>query len=665
MHDESDRSKPAALAMLSSSRPRNLGWLGAAGLLFGDWGTSRLYVLGLAFVVAGRSSLVLISFMSLLVLAVAWAYTHICRIYPDGGGVYTAGRQRARILGVIGALLLLADYTVTASLSAVDGFHYLGLGKHDAPLVVTTQPATTQTAGAMVSGTGAEATAVVVHVATSRPADVGDKIILAHGDEAAVAEPLFSWSSPGLWAIVAILVIGGVNLLGPKHSAGYAVLTALGMIVITLLVAGAAVFKMKWASLNLGTWHHPPKDLWISMVNVVLALSGVEAIANLTGVMKKPVFETSRKAIWPVAVEVAFFNMLLCVAMLSLAGTMTREDHKEDMLAYMAGQFLGVWGEQPVRIIGGLLLLSAANTAIGAIGSILYVMSRDGELPEVFQKLNRFGAPWVSIMVGAFVPASVLLFAHDITTLASLYAIGVVGAVAINCLLCATHPRLPANWRHVAMGALGCLLVALWVTLAGTKFHALIFVSIVMGVGLLLRQLTFAYRKRQGDKPSLLRKAIYEQLTTEALMAPKLLIGTYGSTHLAKAALNEARTQHATLVVCFIREINLSYKIDPAKLTLDTDPAAVRTFARFLDLAHSEGVKILPVYDTGPDAAVLMAENAAINGCSKVLIGSSRHGVLYHAIKGKFQQRLESLLPAEIPVEVLVPEMTGEAGKPA
>src|ERR687889_2268968 len=127
--EEQEKSLPPALAMLSSERPRNLGWFGGAGLLFGDWGTSRLYVLGIAFLVAGRSSFWLIAAMSLLILVVGWAYTHICRLYPDGGGVYTAGRRRAPILGVIGALLLFADYTITASLSAVEAFHYFGVGK--------------------------------------------------------------------------------------------------------------------------------------------------------------------------------------------------------------------------------------------------------------------------------------------------------------------------------------------------------------------------------------------------------------------------------------------------------------------------------------------------------------------------------------------------------
>ena len=129
--DEGTPSLPPALALLHSQRPRNVNWFQAGALLFGDWGTSRLYVLGLAFLVAGRSSFWLIGAMSLLILVVGWAYTHICRLYPGGGGVYTAGRRRARILGVIGALLLFADYTITASLSSVEAFHYFGLGKHE------------------------------------------------------------------------------------------------------------------------------------------------------------------------------------------------------------------------------------------------------------------------------------------------------------------------------------------------------------------------------------------------------------------------------------------------------------------------------------------------------------------------------------------------------
>src|SRR5213592_4870716 len=128
---EKSESLPPTLALLHSERPRNVNWVKAAALLFGDWGTSRLYVLGLAFLVAGRSSFYLIAAMSLLILAVGWAYIQICRIYPDGGGVYTAAKSKSRMLAVVGALLLFADYTVTASLSALDAFHYFGLPVHE------------------------------------------------------------------------------------------------------------------------------------------------------------------------------------------------------------------------------------------------------------------------------------------------------------------------------------------------------------------------------------------------------------------------------------------------------------------------------------------------------------------------------------------------------
>src|SRR5436853_426497 len=133
-------AKPAALALLSSERPRNVGWRQAAGLLFGDWGTSRLYVLGLAFFFASRTSFYLICGMSVLILAVGWAYSQICRIYPDGGGVYTAAKHRSRMLAVIGALLLFADYVVTASLSSLDAFHYFGLGASEAQHALAAPP---------------------------------------------------------------------------------------------------------------------------------------------------------------------------------------------------------------------------------------------------------------------------------------------------------------------------------------------------------------------------------------------------------------------------------------------------------------------------------------------------------------------------------------------
>jgi len=630
MENDNGRALPPALSLLSSRRPRNVGWLQAAGLLFGDWGTSRLYVLGIAFAVAGRSSFYLIAAMSLLILAVGWAYIQICRIYPDGGGVYTAAKARSRLLGVVGALLLFADYTVTASLSSLDAFHYFGLGHHEQ------------------------------HVSAANGPDAGDKIIVhpeeheqSHAEQGHPHhEGLFAVNSPGLWAIVAIVLIGAFNLLGPKHSAGFAVFAAIGMVIITLLVSLFALPQIHWSDLRLGHPHHHPFELWQAFVGIVLALSGVEAIANLTGVMKKPVYSTASKSIWVVASEVALFNLILAICMLAI-WPLARFGHTEDMLAFMAKHYVGPIGEWPVRLIGGTLLLSATNTAVNGLMSIMYVMSRDGEMPGVFQKLNGFGAPWVAAVVAAGVPAAILFAVHDLNSLASLYAIGVVGAVAINCTLCSLHPRLRKTWRKIFMAILGVLLVAIWITLAMTKLHATAFVSIVLVVGLALRQVTRLAAKRR-PKPSLLRQAIMEQLTPDALAKPKLLLATAGSDAMAETAMEVAEADNSALVVCFIRQVALNYKVEAeTRLTLDTDPAAQALFAQFLSHGHQHGVPVIPMYDTGPDAAELIAEHAAMNGVQRVLIGSSRRGVLHHIIKGSFQRKLETLLPPDIPVQVV------------
>jgi amino acid transporter len=652
MRSSEDHGKPHALTLLSSERPRNVGWLQAAGLLFGDWGTSRLYVLGLALFFAGRTSFWLIAMMSLLILGVAWAYSQICRIYPDGGGVYTAAKQTSRTLAVVGALLLFADYTVTASLSVLDAFHYFGL-----PLHRDVQQSDDRTVGPISIADS--------HYDTNARIDAGEVLDSKRASPPAAAERFFAVDSPGLWAMVAIAGLGMFNMMGPSHTGGFAIVAAIGMIFITLLICAFALPQVHWHELpqRIGRpdFSHPGQ-IWIAFVSIVLALSGVEAIANLTGVMDRPVSKTASKAIWVVATEVAVFNILLAICMLSIY-PINRDRHLEDMAAYLTGSYVGAWGELAVRIVGGMLLLSAGNTAIAGMTSIQYLMARDGELPTSMVRVNRFGVPAIPAIIAAAVPILVLAVSHNLDQLAALYAIGVIGAVAINISLCVFHPRLRRLKRKIPMAILGVILLTIWVTLAYVKRDALIFVTIVMAVGLTARQLNKMMANRKGPRPSLLRQAIMEQLGNGALERPRILVGTYGSESLARPALAEAKRAGATLVVCFIRSVRIAYNWERG-LSMDSDASALRVFARFLDLGHEMGVSVLPVYDSGDNAAELMAEAAAMSGSERILIGSSRNGVIYHLIKGHFQQRLEAILPPEIKVEVLPPEGTSEQSDP-
>ena len=612
-----DVSAPAggrrALWLLVSKRPRNVGWQQAGGLLFGDWGTSRLYVLGLAFFFAGRTSFYLICAMSLLILAVGWAYTQICRIYPDGGGVYTAAKHRNQTLAVIGALLLFADYVVTASLSVLDSFHYFGLSDKTAEMSI--------------------------------------------------------FLSPALWAIVAIMGIGAFNLMGPKHTGGFALATAVGMMVITLLITAGALPQINWhhfaQSVGSLQWHalpttRPvesllPSNIWTQFASIMLALSGVEAIANLTGVMKRPVARTARRAIWVVAIEVAVFNILLSACMVAIfqSGAPGQAEHRDDMLAFLSGAYIGKWAEWSVRIVGGLLLLSAGNTAITDMISVQYLMARDGELPRTLQKLNGFGVPWIPALIAASVPALVVFISPDVEQLSHLYAIGVIGAVSINVALCAFHPRLRKFRRKIPMMALGTLLLGIWVTLAYEKQRALVFVLVVMAVGLLARWLTKRFAK-PSTSIELLHQAIAEQLSPAVFDGPKVMLATAGSSRHAKQAMDYCKQRGAALVVTFIRQVTLTpLGPDNGRMTIETDTAAQTVFAEFLQAGHEYGVQVIPAYDAGDNSAELLAEQAAVCGVDEVLLGSSRRNALHKLIKGSFQRKLELLLPPEIRVSVL------------
>src|SRR6266478_7106201 len=111
----------------AAHRPRNVDWKRAAALLYGDWGTSKAYVIGLAFVAAGYSSLPIVLAVCVLTGIVGYNYVIICKHFPDGGGVYSAARDQSRLLAVIGALLLVADLIVTAALSGWSAMSYFGV----------------------------------------------------------------------------------------------------------------------------------------------------------------------------------------------------------------------------------------------------------------------------------------------------------------------------------------------------------------------------------------------------------------------------------------------------------------------------------------------------------------------------------------------------------
>jgi amino acid transporter/nucleotide-binding universal stress UspA family protein len=604
-------------------RPRNVDWKRAAALLYGDWGTSKAYVLGLAFVAAGFSSLPIILAVCALTGLVGINYAIICKYFPDGGGVYSAARSQGRLLAVVGALLLVADLTVTAALSGWSALSYFNV-----PMLK-------------------------------------EHIVLA--------------------TVTVLLVMGFINYFGPKHSGSLAVIFAVPTVlaVIALIIIAAPHLTTRY----LQPPHESFAQLWVQFVSVILALSGVEAIANLTGVMKLDQGSTiaeprvgreAAKAIWPVAVEVVLGTALLGWAMLSInpyaivqVGDQTYTVHKalhlhsEDMLRFVA-EYFGTVSFGPmfghvfgwiVGIVFFLLLLSAANTAIVAMIGLLYMMARDQEMPPRFMQLNRHGVPQIPLAITVGLPVIVILAAANFHALAGLYAMGVVGAITVNLGSCCFNRALPVRIHHrVLFGFTFFILFLVEITLAHTKPDALFFVLCVLGVGLGLRAWTL---KRRGLTTLMVPRQVAEMVTPDlaARMQPrleegqKIMVAARGITPVLAFALDEAKLRNATLCVLFVKEIAVYYAggpTTPARPKWQEDPEAAAIMSLMMKLGAERNISVLPVYAVSEDTATTILDLSATLAVDYLMIGASQRNAMAKLLRGSVATNVASQLPETI-----------------
>jgi amino acid transporter len=596
-----------------TKRPRNVDAPRAAAILYGDWGTSKAYVIGLAFAVAGYSSCWLILAMCALMALVGVNYMAICRHYPDGGGVYASVRHRSEIVSIVGAFLLIADYIVTAAISALSAFQYLG------------------------------------------------------------------WPNPELLAAGAILVIGALNYFGPKHTGGLAVLVSVPTVIVVIILGIFTIPHIGEAVQNLQPLTGGFLKNWNGFVGIVLALSGVEAVANATSIMKlNPgstddhpiVTKTSTPAIAAVMIEVCLFTALLGLGMLALQGLQIQNGDvnapgnpgvRDYMLRYMAEVFVGgafgpIVGQIAgwcVTIVIGVLLLSAVNTAIGGLIAIFFLLSRDGEIPPQFEKLNSFGVPAFGLLIATIIPAVLVVAVRDIAGLADLYAVGVVGAIAANLGATSTDKHLDlARWERILMFCTFLIMSAIEITLFIDKPNARVFAVSILAVGLVLRGLAeeraekkrkIAAEKAKEERPSPL-PALFQSPKDE-IAGPPMLCAVRGIGRTLDFAIQEAKETKRPLYLLFVREQPVLAPGD-RKRKWTEDPEATAIFSYASEKAN--GLTILPCYAASDSAADTIVDIAATVGASYLIVGAPQRNMIVNLLRGNIIKNISDILPEEI-----------------
>ncbi len=567
-----------SLVLKKVDRPRELKWHQAAAMLYGDWGTSKAYVLGLAFAIAGHASMFFLAAMNALVILIGCCYIIICKALPDGGGVYSSAKAHSKNLAVVGALLLVADYVITASLSSIDAFHYFGV------------------------------------------------------------------QNPGLWAIGSLLLIGAINVFGPTMSGNLAVVVATLVMVFLAIICAFAFPAIGHVEITAptGSLGHN----WTRFVGIVLALSGVEAVANMTGIMVEPVKRTAKKAIIPVMIEVVVISMILGAAMNAIPGLSGRT---EDMIKAIAEHYVNPTFAKITGILMGFLLLSACNTAIMDLVSIVFLMSKDRELPPVCGKLNRYGMPWLGLIIATLAPIAVLLIENDVTHLAALYAIGVVGAIAINLFSCTYNKHLSIKTsERFLLGFAAVIMIAIEVTIVAQKHNAVIFVLCVLAAGLGARAIGKRVEKARPE-PEVLGLNV---LTIEE--AKDLTPLYHGSTLVAIKTLSASLLEEAVLHVkgkgekvvytIFVEEKPPGWayptEVEPSKEAVTILNEAVQEFEK-------RGITSLPLWNLSENAGATIVKTSNELGLDTVMIGATKRGALERMLRGEVLKTIAAQLPKE------------------
>jgi amino acid transporter/nucleotide-binding universal stress UspA family protein len=483
---------------------------------------------------------------------------------------------------------------------------------------------------------------------------------------------------PERFAAVSILAIGLLNLLGPRHTGGLAFLISVPTAIVVITLGLFSIPHLHDAVGHLqplqgSFWHN-----WAGFVGIVLALSGVEAIANATGVMRldpgsteaRPsVRKTSNRAILWVMLEVCIFTALLGLAMHALGGLQIAngdvnapgaEGVRDYMLRYMGetsvGGALGAGVGHAfgfiVSIVFALLLLSAVNTAIVDLITIQFLMARDRELPNIFQRLNTWGVPSAGMLLATVVPMALVVFVKDMAGLADLYAVGVVGAIATNLGATATDWKLSVKtWERALMFGTFIVMAAIEVSLLVDKPNARYFAVTILAVGLILRGLVQERRmKKQARElaPAELPlhvSPVNSEPARDFGTAESILCAIRGTGRTLDFALRDARETGRRLYLLFVREQRFMTEEDRTrKWPQDAEAREIFETAKHLAGAHPP----LFCYAVSESAAETIVDLAATLGVSRLILGAPQRNTLVHLLRGNVIREVSDQLPEEI-----------------
>jgi basic amino acid/polyamine antiporter, APA family len=221
-------------------------------------------------------------------------------------------------------------------------------------------------------------------------------------------------------AIVAIVIFYGVNLAGLKMSAKTQnVLTVIKIILILLLIAplffadNSAVNQITPSAIN-PTFKEYIKAFGIGLVAVSFTYGGYQQTINFGAEVDNAPKNVPRGIFFGIAIIVTLY-LTINYAYIKVIGFDTlHQPETKNIAAIMASKIFGVNAE---RILSGFLFLSVlayVNVLLMSNPRVMYAMSEDKILPDVFKKRNaKTDVLTVSLSVFAAICIIIIFWAKE------------------------------------------------------------------------------------------------------------------------------------------------------------------------------------------------------------------------------------------------------------
>ncbi len=371
-------------------RPKATGLervLGSGALFstaYGNVGSSIYYALGLVAVFALGMTPIVFLIAGVIFVCTAATYTEATTMYPEAGGSSSFARRAFNeFWSFFAAWGQMLNYIITVAISAFFVPHYLGvfwepLGESPADIVV---------------------------------------------------------------GILVVVVLGTVNVVGVKESAGLNVFLALADFltqVLLVIVGMALVFSPDTLTSNVDFGTYPTLgDFLIAIPVGMVAYTGIETISNMAEEAKDYGKTIPRGMAAVVAAVVAIYAFLPAVALSAMpvidgetALALSKEEggYADDpVLGVVANMDLGAL-QQPAEIYVGVLaatiLFIATNAGLLGVSRLTYSMGQHRQLPEGLRALHpRYRTPYVAIGVFGLV-ACLTILPGQAEFLGTIYAFG-------------------------------------------------------------------------------------------------------------------------------------------------------------------------------------------------------------------------------------------------